>query len=83
MLTDLSLADYTLLRRAGYRPVGVVTSTSSSTSCPTWRPAARNAPGIVAAATRSCTDFTQGVYAARERALGRATRRPRGSAPAA
>src|SRR3954452_13246139 len=28
VLTDLSLPDYTLLRRGGYRPVGVVASTS-------------------------------------------------------
>ena len=28
VLTDLSMPDYTLLRRAGYRPVGVVASTS-------------------------------------------------------
>jgi uncharacterized protein YbjQ (UPF0145 family) len=55
VLTDLSMADYALLRRAGWR---------------TWRATAgwqqRWQPN------QELEDFTQGVYAAREMALGRA-----------
>src|ERR1700759_726315 len=36
ILTDLSLPDYTLLRRAGYAPVGIVTSTSVFYVIPSW-----------------------------------------------
>src|SRR5690349_2806954 len=69
VLTDLSLPDYTLLRRGGHRPVGIVARTSVFYIVP-------------GAATRQATsgwqrfqpnqelvDFTQGVYAAREQAL--------------
>ncbi len=73
VLTDLSMPDFTLLRRAGYVPVGVVTSTavfyvaaSSETRSLTtgWQ---RTKPNVEIA------DFTQGVYTARETALARAT----------
>ena len=36
VLTDLSLPDYTLLRNAGYRPVGIVASTSVFYVVPSW-----------------------------------------------
>src|SRR3954462_13342530 len=73
VLTDLSLPDYTLLRRGGYRPVGVVTSTSvfyivagrqtrqATTGWQRFQP------------NQELADFTQGVYAAREMALARAS----------
>jgi uncharacterized protein YbjQ (UPF0145 family) len=73
VLTDLSMPDFTLLRRAGYVPVGVVTATavfyvaaSAQTRRLTtgWQRTKPNA---------EITDFTQGVYTARETALGRAT----------
>ncbi|UTI64015.1 heavy metal-binding domain-containing protein [Paraconexibacter antarcticus] len=73
VLTDLSMPDFTLLRRAGYVPVGVVTATavfyvaaSAATRRLTtgWQ---RTKPNV------EITDFTQGVYTARETALGRAT----------
>jgi uncharacterized protein YbjQ (UPF0145 family) len=78
VLTDLSLPDYTLLRRAGYVPVGVVTSTSVFYVVPTWstRRASRSG-GWFAAPNQELADFTQGVYAAREMALARATSQAR------
>jgi uncharacterized protein YbjQ (UPF0145 family) len=74
VLTDLSLPDYTLLRRAGYVPVGVVTSTSVFYVVPGYstRRASRSG-GWFAAPNQELPDFTQGVYAAREMALARAT----------
>jgi uncharacterized protein YbjQ (UPF0145 family) len=75
VLTDLSLPDYTLLRRAGYAPVGVVTSTSVFYVVPGWstRRATTSGSGWFAAPNQELRDFTQGVYAAREMALARAT----------
>lgn len=71
VLTDLSMPDFVLLRRAGYVPVGVATATavfyilaSAETRRLTtgWQ---RTKPN------QEITDFTQGVYTARETALGR------------
>jgi uncharacterized protein YbjQ (UPF0145 family) len=75
ILTDLSLPDYTLLRRAGYAPVGVVTSTSVFYVVPGWstRRATSSGSGWFSAPNQELRDFTQGVYAAREMALARAT----------
>ena len=79
VLTDLSLPDYTLLRRAGYRPVGVVTSTSVFYVVPGWstRRATRSGSGWFSAPNQELQDFTQGIYAAREMALARATEQAR------
>lgn len=72
VLTDLSMSDYVLLRRGGYEPVGVVTSTSVFYVVPGW--STRQATtGWQRWANQELTDFTQGVYEAREMALGRAT----------
>lgn len=73
VLTDLSMADYTLLRRGGYEPVGVVASTSVFYVVPGLR--TRRATGSFTGAMRNqeLTDFTQGVYQSRELALGRAS----------
>jgi uncharacterized protein YbjQ (UPF0145 family) len=75
VLTDLSLPDYTLLRRAGYRPVGIVTSTSVFYVVPSYstRRVTRSGSGWFAAPNQELQDFTQGIYAAREMALARAT----------
>ena len=70
VLTDLSLPDYTLLRNAGYRPVGVVASTSVFYVVP--GSATRRATNRTFAPNQELEDFTQGVYAARESALDRA-----------
>ncbi len=79
VLTDLSLPDYTLLRRAGYRPVGVVTSTSVFYVVPSYstRRVTRSGSGWFAAPNQELQDFTQGIYAAREMALSRATEQGR------
>jgi uncharacterized protein YbjQ (UPF0145 family) len=72
VLTDLSLPDYTLVRRAGYRPVGVVASTSVFYIVPTWQTQRATAGWQRYQPNQELVDFTQGVYAARENALARA-----------
>src|SRR4051794_1699900 len=71
VLTDLSLPDYTLLRNAGYRPVGVVASSSVYYVVPSYQ--TRRAQRSSWQPNQELQDFTQGVYAAREMALARAT----------
>jgi uncharacterized protein YbjQ (UPF0145 family) len=71
VLTDLSLPDYTLLRNAGYRPVGIVASTSVFYVVPSW--STRRATTWNRTPNQELQDFTQGVYAAREMALARAS----------
>jgi uncharacterized protein YbjQ (UPF0145 family) len=75
VLTDLSLPDYTLLRRGGYRPVGVVASTSVFYIVPGWRTRQATGGWQRMQPNQELADFTQGVYAAREAALTRATAR--------
>jgi uncharacterized protein YbjQ (UPF0145 family) len=77
VLTDLSLPDYTLLRRAGYRPVGVVASTSVFYIVPSLQTRRATTGWQRVQANQELADFTQGVYAAREMALGRATAQAR------
>jgi uncharacterized protein YbjQ (UPF0145 family) len=74
VLTDLSLPDYILLRRGGYRPVGVVASTSVFYIVP-GRQTRQATTGWQQRyqPNQELTDFTQGIYAARETALGRAS----------
>ena len=66
-LTDLSVQDYHKLVSAGYQPVGLVAATSaffvSSSSSVRWSRAWSTA------ANQELTDYTQGMYAAREIAL--------------
>src|SRR4051795_3245611 len=75
VLTDLSLPEYTLLRNAGYRPAGVVASTSVFYVVPgrRTRRATTGGGGWFSAPNQELQDFTQGVYAARELALARAS----------
>jgi uncharacterized protein YbjQ (UPF0145 family) len=77
VLTDLSLPDYTLLRRAGYRPVGVVASTSVFYIVPSLQTRRATTGWQRLQANQELPDFTQGVYAAREMALARATAQAR------
>jgi uncharacterized protein YbjQ (UPF0145 family) len=77
VLTDLSLPDYTLLRRAGYRPVGVVASTSVFYIVPSMQTRRATTGWQRLQANQELADFTQGVYAAREMALARATAQAR------
>lgn len=72
VLTDLSMSDYTLVRRAGYRPVGVVASTSVFYIVPTWQTQRATTGFQRFQPNQELVDFTQGVYAAREMALRRA-----------
>lgn len=72
VLTDLSLPDYVLLRQAGHRPVGVVTATSVFYIVP-GRQTRSATTGWGQWANQELKDFTQGVYHAREVAIGRAT----------
>ena len=74
VLTDLSLPDYTLLRRGGYRPVGVVTSSSVFYIVPSQQTRRATTGWQRYQPNQELTDFTQGVYAAREMALARATK---------
>jgi len=73
VLTDLSLPDFVLLRRAGYDPVGVVAATSVIYVIP--GAATRRLTTALfsfAQPNQELADYTQGLYAAREQALMRA-----------
>lgn len=72
VLTDLSLPDFTLLRQAGYRPVGVVAATSVFYVVPGYKTRSATT-GWGRWANQELRDFTQGVYQAREAAIGRAS----------
>jgi uncharacterized protein YbjQ (UPF0145 family) len=73
ILTDLSLPDYVLLRRAGYAPIGVVASTSVYYIVPSWQTQRLTTGYQRYQPNQELGDFTQGVYEAREGALARAT----------
>ena len=73
VLTDLSMPDYVLLRRGGYRPVGVVASTSVFYVVPGRQTRQATTGWQRFQPNQELVDFTQGVYAAREMALGRAS----------
>jgi len=74
-LTDLSVQDYWKLRRAGIEPVGLVFS-SACFFIRRGMMAAGN-QWFNFAANEEIREFTQGVYAARETALGRVTAQAR------
>lgn len=73
ILTDLSLPDYVLLRRAGYAPVGVVASTSVFYIIPSRQTRRLTTGWQRFQPNQELVDFTQGIYEAREQALGRAS----------
>jgi uncharacterized protein YbjQ (UPF0145 family) len=73
VLSDLSLADYTLLRRAGYAPVGVVAASSVWYIVPSWQTQRLTTGWQRFQPNQELRDFTQGLYYAREMAIGRAT----------
>ena len=77
VLTDLSMPDYVLLRRGGYAPAGVVTSTSVFYVVPSLRTQRTTTGWQRFQPNRELTDYTQGVYAARDYAIGRATEQAR------
>lgn len=73
LLSDLSLPDYTLLRRAGYAPVGVVAASSVWYIVPSWQTQRLTTGWQRFQPNQELPDFTQGLYYAREMAIGRAT----------
>jgi uncharacterized protein YbjQ (UPF0145 family) len=73
VLSDLSLADYTLLRRAGYAPVGIVAASSVWYIVPSWQTQRLTTGWQRFQPNQELRDFTQGLYYAREMAIGRAT----------
>jgi len=73
VLTDLAMPDYVLLRRAGYEPVGVVASTSVFYIVPSRQTRRMTAGWQRYQPNAELPDFTQGIYAARENAIARAT----------
>ncbi|MDX6678008.1 MAG: hypothetical protein QOE31_2060 [Solirubrobacteraceae bacterium] len=77
VLTDLSMPDYILLRRGGYAPVGVVTSTSVFYIVPSRQTQRLTTGWQRFQPNQELVDYTQGVYAAREYAIGRATEQAR------
>jgi uncharacterized protein YbjQ (UPF0145 family) len=70
VLTDLSGDDFWKLHRAGYRPLGVVGATTVYYVVASWR-TQRAQGGWSSWANQELSDFTQGVYDARELALSR------------
>jgi uncharacterized protein YbjQ (UPF0145 family) len=73
ILTDLSMPDYVLLRNAGYEPAGVVASTSVFYIVPSRQTRRLTTGWQRMQPNQELTDFTQGVYEARENALARAS----------
>ena len=73
VLTDLALPDYILLRRGGYAPVGIVTSTSVFYIVPSRQTRRMTTGWQRSQPNAELPDFTQGVYEARESAIARAT----------
>jgi uncharacterized protein YbjQ (UPF0145 family) len=74
VLTDLSMADYLLLRQGGYEPVGVVASTSVQYVVAGWSTRQATTRWQRFQPNQELVDYTQGIYDAREWALFRATR---------
>jgi len=72
VLTDLSMPDYALLRRGGYEPTGVVAATSVLYVVPGATTQRLTGGWQRFQPNQELTDYTQGLYAARELALGRA-----------
>jgi len=73
VLTDLSGQEYFQLREAGYRPLGVVGATSVLYVVSGWQQRQAQQGMFSSWANQELHDFTQGVYEARELALGRVT----------
>jgi uncharacterized protein YbjQ (UPF0145 family) len=72
MLTDLSGQEFVQLCKAGVRPVGIAAHTSVHYVPASWQTqrATSTGWGGAARANQELRDFTQGVYDAREKAVG-------------
>jgi len=79
VLTDLTGQEFVQLCRAGVRPVGIAAHTSVHYVPATWQTqqATSGSWGGGAWANQELGDFTQGVYAAREKAVGAAASQAR------
>lgn len=72
VLTDLSMSDFVLLRRAGYDPVGVVAATSVLYVVPGYATQRLTGRWQRFQPNQELTDYTAGLSSAREQALARA-----------
>lgn len=74
VLTDLSGQEFVLLCKAGIRPVGIAAHTSVQYVPASWQTQRATSAGWGGSAwvNQELRDFTQGVYAAREKAVGTA-----------
>lgn len=72
ILTDLSMPDFVLLRRAGYDPVVVVAATSVLYVVPGYATQRLTGSWQRFQPNQELTDYTEGLYAARELGLARA-----------
>jgi len=73
VLTDLSGQDFWKLRRAGYRPLGVIGASTVHYVVAGWATQQAQSGFSASWANQELKDFTRGVYDARETALGRMT----------
>jgi uncharacterized protein YbjQ (UPF0145 family) len=72
VLTDLSGQEFVLLCKAGVRPVGIAAHTSVHYVPASWQTQRATTGGLGGASwvNQELRDFTQGVYDAREKAVG-------------
>jgi uncharacterized protein YbjQ (UPF0145 family) len=79
VLTDLTGQEFVQLCKVGVRPVGIAAHTSVQYVPATWQTQQATSAGWSGGswANQELADFTQGVYAAREKAVGAATNQAR------
>jgi len=72
-VSDLSGAEYWMLRQAGYRPVGFVVGNCTYYCVPTWATRSATTGGFFGGSwqNQELTDYTQSLYSARSLAMGR------------
>jgi len=74
-LSDLSGQDYWMLRRAGFRPVGIAAGNCTYYQIPTWSTQRAMGGGMFSSwQNMELPDYTQALYQARELAMDRLTR---------
>lgn len=72
-LSDLSGADFWMLRQAGYRPVGIAVGNCTYYCIPGWSTQSATMGGVFGGGwvNQELTDYTQAVYSARALAMDR------------
>ncbi len=73
VLTELSVADYVNLRRAGVEPLGVVAWSAAYFVRASYNTQMMGGLGTMAYTNQEMPEFTEGVYSAREAVMGRMT----------